>query len=71
MTLSQLIKNVTIQGDVRISLWKDGDEVGEKYLSYVEDLGTYRSVLRDFLRYKVKYVFCSGGFMTIELEMGD
>ena len=38
MMFGQLIKRATFQGDIKLTLWKDGEVVDEKIISGTEDL---------------------------------
>lgn len=69
MLFGNLIKNTTIQGDVRLSVWKDDEETSVEYFHNVDDMKT--EPCRLFAWLKVKYVFCPGdGYLHIELD-GD
>lgn len=71
MTLKTLVKNVQIQGDVRLSVWDSCDEVEVHEFQIAENLYSYVNALPNFsklLRMKVKYMFAPGdGYLHIEL----
>lgn len=66
MLFGNLIKNTTVQGDVRLSVWKDGEETCVEYFRHVQDM---KSEPCGLYKYNpVKYIFCPGdGFLHIEL----
>ena len=68
MTLYDLVNSTTVQGDIRLSVWKDHEEVEVKQFTYVDDL-SYNSVPNKYLDMEVNFIFCGGdGFLHIELE---
>lgn len=69
MLFGNLIKGTTIQGDVRLSVWKDGEEKFVEYFSNVQDMKC--EPCRLYAWFKVNYIFCPGdGYLHIELD-GD
>lgn len=67
MLFGNLIKNVSIQGDVRLSVWNDGEETAVEYFCNVEDMKL--EPCRLYARLKVNYIFsCGDGYLHIELE---
>lgn len=68
MTLGTLVKGNTIQGNIAISVWFDGEEIDRMHFTLIEDLKGYRSALKGLLTLPVKYVFCNGAELVIEVE---
>lgn len=67
MTLGDLIQNVTVQGDVRLSVWKDDDELSVVYLQETGGLSNQK-IIQPKLDYEVLYMFAStDGYLHIEL----
>lgn len=68
MTLKDLVSKVTIQGDVRVSIW---DELGEEEVRVLDFFGLDRLSLNDVSEVKmmrIKYMFVGGdGILHIEL----
>ena len=75
MTLAELTHETTIQGDIRLSVWKDGEETKVRELKCVDDLSNplwYDRKLFGMKDLEVNYIFCPGdGYLHIELEGGD
>lgn len=70
MKLEDLINVTTFQGDIRLSLWKDGEETKVKEYSMVDDL-SFMNVPAWARNKEVNYIFCGvDGYLHIELE-GD
>lgn len=70
MKLEDLINVTTFQGDIRLSLWKDGEETKVKEYSMVDDL-SFMNIPAWAEGKEVNYIFCGGdGYLHIELE-GD
>lgn len=67
MTFRTLVKSITIQGPVRISIWDDDSEV---YVHEIPDAdGLFCAELKHLFKYRVKYMFAGGdGALHIELE---
>lgn len=68
MKLYELVYNVTLQGNIRISMWVDDTEkviatwenCQELYSGDIED---------EWMDYVVKYIFCpDDGYLHIEVE---
>lgn len=67
MLFGNLIKKTTVQGDVRLSVWKDGEEKFVEYFRNVQDMKNEPCRLYDY--FDVNYIFCPGdGYLHIELE---
>lgn len=67
MLFGNLIKNTAVQGNVRLSVWRDGDEQNVEYFRNVEDMKCEPCRLYAWL--PIKYIFCPGdGWLHIELE---
>lgn len=67
MKLKALLKETCIQGDVRISIWNEDEEVEVREILGHECLTD--SDIRGFQNLNVKYVFASrDGMLHIELE---
>ena len=67
MTLYDLVNGTCVQGDVRISVWKDDEEIAVKCYTGVDDLAYVRTpaYMEEMC---VKYMFCPGdGYLHIEL----
>ena len=68
MKLKELLKAVTIQGDVRISVWDDDDEIEVTEVLAKDHLTS--SDVRNFLNHDVKYVFAGlDNMLHIELNL--
>ena len=68
MTLEDLMNGTQIQGDVRLSVWKEEEESAVKCYTGVDDLA-YIDIPADMADMRVKYMFCPGdGYLHIELE---
>lgn len=70
MFLGNLTRNVTIQGDVHLSLWKQGEVVADKYISETQDLDS-EPCLGLWKRAEIKYIFSAPDGLHIEFEMED
>lgn len=67
MTLEDLIQNVTVQGNVRLSVWKDDDELSVVYIQETGGLSNQK-IIQPKLDYEVLYMFAStDGYLHIEL----
>ena len=67
MLFGNMIKNTSVQGDIRISVWEDGEEKIVQYYRNVEDMKC--EPCRLFAYHRVKYIFAQGdGVLHIELE---
>lgn len=67
MKLKEFLKAVTIQGDVRISVWDDDDEIEVTEVLAKDHLTS--SDVRNFLNHDVKYVFAGlDNMLHIELN---
>lgn len=71
MTLSQLLKGTTIEGSVRLSAWKDDEEVVSRYFEGPELNHDIKAYARGFLSCPVKYLFCAGECMVIEIGIAE
>lgn len=68
MTLYELVYNVTLQGNIRISMWVDDTE---KVIATWENCQELFSgdIEDEWMDYVVKYIFCPGdGYLHIEVE---
>lgn len=68
MTLYELVYNVTLQGNIRISMWVDDTE---KVIATWENCQELFSgdIEDEWMDYAVKYIFCPGdGYLHIEVE---
>ncbi len=72
MTLSQLVKGSTIQGNVWLTLWdNDGsDVIREEMICGTEDL-KHAPELDGWRSRKIKYIFANDEWLHIEFEQGD
>ena len=73
ITLYDLMHNMTVQGDVRIRVYKDGeyDEVAMKLFRGVGDLNG-EDIPADWEELEVRYIFVGGdGILNIELYMEE
>ena len=73
MILRTLVKEIEIQGDVRLSVWNDqGEEVEVHEFQYVDNLAIDINQLpnsKQLNRMKVHFVFAPGdGYLHIELD---
>lgn len=67
MTLEELTQNITIQGDIRLSVWKDSEEVLVVCVGGTECLANQKDI-RKMLGYEVLYIFAApDGYLHIEL----
>ena len=68
MKLYELMNNTIIEGNVRLSVWKDDEEAKVKYFEDVSDLGLNKWV-HEFEDLEIHYIFASpvDGFLHIEL----
>lgn len=72
ITISDLLDNITVQGDIRISAWTRNEE--EKVIFQTEcDGGLSASKLpKRWMNAEVLYMFCPGdGFLHIEVSADD
>ena len=70
MTFKNLVTNITVQGNVRISEWEDDEELYVYEFTYVDNLLSLVSTeeLRYLLKKHVKFMFTPGdGYLHIEL----
>ena len=73
ITLYDLMHNMTVQGDVRIRVYKDGeyDEVAMKLFRGVDDLNG-EDIPDEWEELEVRYIFVGGdGILNIELYMEE
>lgn len=69
MTLYELVNDVTLQGNIRISSWdKDGEETIHLIVENHDDLFT-GDLDESYEDREVTYMFCPGdGYLHIEVE---
>ena len=73
ITLYDLMYNTTVQGDVRIRVYKDDsyDEIAMKLFRNVDDLSG-EDIPSEWEYLEVRYIFVGGdGILNIELYMED
>lgn len=73
MTLKTFVREIGVQGDVRLSVWNDqGEEVEVHEFPYVDNLAIDINQLpnaKQLYRMKVHFVFAPGdGFLHVELN---
>ena len=68
MKLYDILNNVTIQGNVRVSIWDGDEEVNVRYFDHVDDLAWEHSLPDAWEELEVRYMFAgTDGFLHIEL----
>ena len=69
MTLWDLTNGATLQGNIRLSVWKHDEEVKVVEIDQVDDLA-YEKKAKRFEDYEVTYMFASpvDGYLHIELK---
>ena len=68
MTVEELANQITLQGDIRISLWEDGEETRVKTYTMVDNL-SYMRIPTWVEDKEVNFIFCGGdGYLHIELR---
>lgn len=68
-TLEDLLDNVTVQGDVRVSTWENEEETVIGTFDGVEYLSANNVLLKKWRDAEVVYMFAPGdGFLHIEIE---
>ena len=73
ITLYDLMQNTTVQGDVRIRVYKDDsyEEIAMKLFRNVDDLSG-EDIPEDWEDLEVRYIFVGGdGILNIELYMEE
>lgn len=72
ITISDLLNNITIQGNIRVSAWtRDGEEKVILITERESGLGAYQLPKR-WRNSEVLYMFCPGdGFLHIEVAADD
>lgn len=71
MTLTELANGITLQGDIRISMWEDGEETRVKTYTMTDDL-SFMNIPKWAKEKEVDFVFCGGdGYLHIELKGGE
>lgn len=69
LTLEDLLDNVTVQGDVRVSAWENEEETVIGTFDAVEYLSANNVLLKKWRDAEVLYMFTPGdGFLHIEVE---
>lgn len=75
MKLFELTRETTIQGNIRLSVWKDGEEKKVWTQKCVDDLDGYvwcNPKLCGWKDMEVNYIFCPGdGLLHIELAESE
>jgi len=70
MYFGYLRNHSTIQGDVKLTMWKDGEVLYEDTVSGTEDINNNGLHLWDYA--EVKYIFAApDGFLHIDFEKED
>lgn len=72
LTISDLLENATVQGNIRVSAWTRNEE--EKVILMQEDDGglSASSLPERWRNAEVLYMFCPGdGFLHIEVSADD
>ena len=70
MTFGYLRNRTTIQGNVKLTMWKDGEVLYEDTVQGTEDIDTCGLHLWDYA--EVKYMFAArDGFLHIDFERED
>lgn len=63
----KLAKQVTIQGDVKLTMWKDGEVLYDETINGTEDISSEAVHLWDWQ--EAKYIFASpDGYLHIDFE---
>ena len=71
MTLGNLTRNTTVQGDIMLQLWNRDGVVAQKIIKGTEDLDTEPS-LGLWKRSNIKYIFASpDGMLHIDFDMEE
>lgn len=71
MTLRQLMRNMTIQGDIRFSFWIDDEEVNVLELHNVSNL-KYQPGIDAWTKMEITYVFAApDGYLHFEFGLKD
>ena len=70
MNFGYLRNHITIQGDVKLTMWKDGEVLYEGTVQGTEDIDTCGLHLWDYA--EVKYMFAApDGFLHIDFEQEE
>lgn len=71
MTLGYLMNHTTVQGNVKLTMWrKDGSVAYEDTVEGTEDLNNAKIHLWD--QQEIKYIFAGAdGYLHIDFEMED
>lgn len=67
ITLEDLLNNVEVQGEVKISYFDEDDERVDVY----EDDYISMERIGEFLKYEISYIYAIDGVTNIELKVGD
>ena len=70
MTLGNLMKHNTVQGDVVLTLWRDGEAVACDRIEGTEDL-KHTPKMGLWSRMEVKYIFASADGLHFDFETED
>ena len=70
MTFGYLRNHTTIHGNIKLTMWKDGEVLYEDSVQGTEDIDTCGLHLWDYA--EVKYIFAAhDGFLHIDFERED
>lgn len=69
MTLGQFLRGVTLQGNICLSVWEDGEEVESLTFSGEESSYYVLQVAKEckLVSAKIDYVFANADFLRIEI----
>lgn len=70
MTLGNLTRNTTVQGDVHLALWRDGNLIADELFHSVEDLDC-QPKMGLWKRMNISYIFAAADGLHIDFEMED
>ena len=70
MTLGNLTRNTTVQGDVHLSLWRCGELVADELLHNVDDLDC-QPKMGLWKRMNISYIFAAADGLHIDFETED
>lgn len=72
ITISDLLDNITVQGDIRISAWTRNEEEKIIVLAECDDGLSSSKLPKRWRNAEVLYMFCSGdGYLHIEVSADD
>ena len=72
-TLYDLVNSTTVQGDIRLSIWKNyAEEIETVEILNVDDLAREVEMIDRFVNMEIMYIFCTrDGFLQIELNKSE